>query len=119
MTQRCRLSTLSTPREHRRTSPRHCLRARWRRIRSEPRYTRGFAAGAREDRALEVLDRVAQAPELVGDSLIPAGAVLDLLEALCELFGDRADVRTLWHLAPALGLCGVVLERQRRARGRV
>src|SRR3954447_12217882 len=73
---------------------------------------------ARPPRHAPTPDRVAQAPELVGVSLIPAGAVLDLLEALCELFGDRADVRTLWHLAPALGLCGVVLERQRRARGR-
>jgi len=74
---------------------------------------RGYrlAAEARPDRALKVLHRVAQAPELIGNPLVLGDLILDLLEPLYDLLGDRADIRTLWHLAPALELPGIVVER--------
>jgi len=70
-----------------------------------------LAAEARHDRALKVLDHVAQAPELIGDPLVLGDLILDLLEPLYDLLGDRAEFRTLWHLAPALELHGIVVER--------
>ena len=62
------------------------------------------------DLALKVLDHVAQAPELIGKPLVLGDLILDLLEPLYDLLGDRADIRTLWHLAPALELHGIVVE---------
>jgi len=70
-----------------------------------------LAADARHDRALKLGHHVAQASELIGDPLVVGELILDLLEPLYELFGDRADIRTLWHLAPALKLHGIVVER--------
>jgi hypothetical protein len=70
-----------------------------------------LAAEARHDRALKLGHHVAQARELIGDPLVLGEVILDLLEALYDLLGDRADIRTLWHLAPALELPGIVVER--------
>jgi hypothetical protein len=77
-----------------------------------------LAAEARHDRALKVCHHVAQAPELIGKPLVVGDLILDLLEPLYDLLGDHADIRTLWHLAPALELHGIVVERPagRRAR---
>jgi len=61
-----------------------------------------LAADARHDRALKLGHHVAQASELIGDPLVVGELGLDLLEPLDDLLGDRADIRTLWHLAPAL-----------------
>jgi hypothetical protein len=70
-----------------------------------------LAADARNDLALKVLHHVAQSPELIDKPPAVGDLVLDLLEPLEELLGDHADIRPLWHLAPALELHGIVVER--------
>jgi hypothetical protein len=71
------------------------------------------AGDAGHDRALEILCDVADALELVGETLVLAELIFDLLQPRLDLLDDHADVGALRHLAPLLELRGIVVDRPR------
>ena len=59
------------------------------------------------------LRHVAHALELIGESLVLAELIFDLLQPRLDLLDDHADVGALRHLAPLLELRGIVVDRLR------
>jgi hypothetical protein len=64
------------------------------------------AAEARHECALKIRNDVAQALELIGEPLVLAELIFDLLEPRFDLVDDHADIPTSWHLTPALDCAG-------------
>jgi hypothetical protein len=90
--------------------------ARARALRGGGRLGRRPAAGAhpRSRRTLETGQRVAQALKLIAEPLVLAELVFDLLDPSLYLLGNRAHIRNLWHLTPALELRHIVGDRPLR-----